>query len=59
MEYQSTCYSFVSNKLVWSQISHKKRNDSLETWAEPPVLCTYVENQAILEAISSLPCIKM
>ena len=31
--------------------SHKKRNDSLETRAELAVLCTYVENQAIIEPI--------
>ena len=24
--------------------SHKKRKDSLETWATPAVLCVYVEN---------------
>ena len=29
--------------------SHKKRKDSLKTRAEPAVLRTYVENQAILE----------
>ena len=27
------------------------RTYSLETWAEPAILCTYVENQAILEPI--------
>ena len=31
--------------------SHKKRKDSLETQAEPAILCVYVENQAILEPI--------
>ena len=31
--------------------SYKKRKDSLETGAEPAVLRTYVENQAILEPI--------
>ena len=31
--------------------NHKKRKDSLETRAELVVLCTYVENQAILEPI--------
>ena len=30
---------------------HKKRKDSLETRAEPVVLCIYVENQVILEPI--------
>ena len=29
--------------------SHKKRIDSLETWAKLAVLCVYVENQAILQ----------
>ena len=31
--------------------SHKKRKDSLETQAKLAVLCTYIENQAILEPI--------
>ena len=31
--------------------SHKKREDSLQTREEPAVLCTYVENKAILEPI--------
>ena len=31
--------------------SHRKRKGSLETRTEPPVLRTYVENQAILEPI--------
>ena len=31
--------------------SHKKRNDSLEIWVEPSVLCVYVENQAKIEPI--------
>ena len=31
--------------------SHKKRKDSLETRAEPAILCVYVEYQAILEPI--------
>ena len=31
--------------------SHKKWKDSLETWAEPAVLRTYVDNQAILEPV--------
>ena len=31
--------------------NHKKRKDSLETHAEPAVLCVYVKNQAILEPI--------
>ena len=30
---------------------HKKRKDSLETRAEPAVLCAYVEKQAFLEPI--------
>ena len=34
-----------------SNQSHKKRNDSLETRAEPVVLHAYFENQAILEPI--------
>ena len=31
--------------------SHKKRKDSLKTWAERAVLRAYVENQAVLEPI--------
>ena len=34
-----------------SHHSCKKRKDSLETRAEPAVLCIYVENQAVLEPI--------
>ena len=35
--------------LVWHSL--KKRKDSLKTRAEMSILCTYVENQAILELI--------
>ena len=31
--------------------SHSKRKDSMETWNKLAILCTYVENQAILEPI--------
>ena len=38
---------------MWHYIehSHKKRKDSLETRTELAALCTYVENEAILEPI--------
>ena len=36
---------------IYSNHSHKKWKDSLETRAEPTVLCVYVKNQAILEPI--------
>ena len=40
----------VYSNAHWTH-SHKKRKDSLETLAEPAVLCVNVENQAILEPI--------
>ena len=39
----------VQSPIVLSNHSRKKWKDSLETWAEPAILCVYVENQAILE----------
>ena len=40
-----------SEYLVPLYHSHKERKDSLEPRAELAVLCTYVENQVILEPI--------
>ena len=41
----------INSRAIFFNPSHKKRKDSLEARAELAVLCTYVENQAILEPI--------
>ena len=42
---------FLCIVLLMLEQSHKKRKDSLETQVKLVVLCTYVENQTILEPI--------
>ena len=45
------CQQVQTKEMVNRYHSHKKWKDSLETWAEPAVLRTYVDNQAILEPV--------